>query len=172
MGPNDTDKFSDHAEALAFMATPFGGSDTTKWTSFFEKLSSLLPTVKINKNLLDHLQTDSHDLKDLGENFPKWLHNHRNQDKSQVRVMCFYEDLSTQSLGHIVSRESAQLTGYETASLDANHTGICKFDNFEDPKYKTVLNTLRKWVEEIKARNNEEDTEAVSSGLAHSSLKD
>lgn len=137
------------------MGTPFEGSDTAKWSSFFKRLSHLLPTASINENLLNNLQTDSHDLKVLGEDFPKWLNNRRNQWERQVHVVCFFEELPTRKWGHIVPSKSAQLGGHEAVSLPDDHSGICKFDNFEDPKYKIVLNTLRKWMEEIKAASSD-----------------
>ena len=63
--------------------------------------------------------------------------------------------------GRIVSPESAQIGNEKVITLSADHKGICKFDNFEDPKYKTVLATLRRWVDEIKRTSSEPKPEAV-----------
>ena len=144
------------------MGTPFEGSDSAKWSGLFERLARLSPLCQINKELLNHLQTDSHDLKILGEEFPKWLNNRQSPAERKVRVMCFFEERPTRSLGHIVPRASAQIAGYEAVSLPDDHVGMCKFDNFEDPKYKTVLNTLKKWVEEIRAGRKGQESIAVA----------
>ena len=127
-----------------------------KWANFLERLLKLV-NVNVNKTLLDHLQTDSHDLKALGEEFPKWLNNRK------VHVMCFYEEYPTKLCGFIVPRTSAEIAGHDAVSLPGNHADMCKFDNFEDPKYKTVLNTLRTWVDEIKAANSAKDPKPVGS---------
>ena len=115
----------------------------------------------MNRNLLDHLKSNSHDLKSLGEEFPKWLVDRQNGAGRRVRVMCFFEELPTPPVGLIVSRESAQIAGFDYVSLPADHVGMCKFENFEDPKYKTVLYTLRKWVEEIKTMDESGQTKTV-----------
>ena len=161
--PDDVERLSDNTGALMFMGTPFEGSNTAKWTGLFEKLVELIPMAKTNKTLLDHLQTDSHDLRALGEEFPEWLANRERPGKGRIRVICFFEEFATK-LGHIVSRESAQIGGNRLFSLPADHTGICKFDNFEDPKYKTVLSVLQSWVDEIKATSSAVKPEVVCSG--------
>ncbi|KAL8791896.1 MAG: hypothetical protein Q9195_005472 [Heterodermia aff. obscurata] len=136
---------------LMFMGTPFEGSDTAKWASLFATMSKILPTAHINEELLEHLRPDSHDLKALGQAFPEWLMNHKGSAKPNIRVICFFEEFPTKQLGHVVTRESAQCDGCKTISLPADHKGMCKFDNFQDPKYKTVLAVLREWVADIKA---------------------
>ncbi|KAI4177645.1 MAG: hypothetical protein LQ343_000108 [Gyalolechia ehrenbergii] len=155
--PDDVEKFSDHTNGVVFMGTPFGGSDTTEWASFFERLLQVLPVGKFNKTLLEHLKKDSHQLKILGEEFPQWLNNRRHAEERKVRVMCFFEEFPVPGVGHVVTRESARIAGYEAVSLPGDHRGICKFDNFQDPKYKTVLNTLRTWVDEIKAESKSKE---------------
>ena len=143
------------------MATPFGGSDTTKWTDFFQRLSHLSHIGSFNKALLDHLKTDSHELKTLGEEFPKWLNNRSKPKGKEVRVICFFEEFATK-IGHVVPRESATIPGREELSLSSDHIGICKFDNFEDPKYKLVVGYLKRWIEEIKTVNQENLSISVS----------
>lgn len=148
------------------MGTPFEGSDTTRWTGFFGRLSSLFPVVTINKTLLDHLKKDSHDLKILGEDFPSYLKNRSGSGGRPVHVACFFEERPTSALGHIVPRDSAGIVGHESILLPDNHVGICKFDNFEDPKYKVVLGILKKWVEEIRKAERGEDVEVGNLKLA------
>ena len=147
-------KIAEHTDALAFFGTPFGGSDTTKWASFFERVSHLSHIGKWNKSLLEHLKTDSHELKTLGEDFPKWLNNPVGSRKKPVHVTCFYEDYPNKILGkHIVPADSARLPGHRDLSLPGDHASMCKFDNFEDPKHKIVSTVLKGWVDEIRAAN-------------------
>lgn len=170
--PDDVEKFSDHTNGVVFMGTPFGGSDTTEWASFFERLLQVLPVGKFNKTLLEHLKKDSHQLKILGEEFPQWLNNRRHAEERKVRVMCFFEEFPVPGVGHVVTRESARIAGYEAVSLPGDHRGICKFDNFQDPKYKTVLNTLRTWVDEIKAESKSKEIVDVSFTLRYTLIED
>ena len=156
------ERLSDHTAALMFMGTPFEGSDTTKWSNLFKRLSQLLPIGEVNKNLLDYLRPDSHELKILGEDFPKWLNNRQTPGERRVQVICFFEELPTPGIGHIVPRESAQIAGHESLSLPDNHVGICKFDNFQDPKYKIVLSYLMKWVVEIREGSRVQSPQTVS----------
>ncbi|KAL8693885.1 MAG: hypothetical protein Q9224_003668 [Gallowayella concinna] len=159
--PDDVERLSDHTAALTFMGTPFEGSKTAGWASLFERLSGLTHIGKINQTLLDHLQSDSHDLKTLGEDFPKWLNSRRSAGKKRVRVVCFFEELPSQLAGHIVPRASAELPGEDTLSLHGDHVGICKFENDKDPKYRIVLDKLSKWVEEIKMASSAGKPEAI-----------
>ena len=73
MDSEDVKKFSTHTAAMTFIGTPFEGSNAAKWTNVFDKLLRLFPVGNMNRNLLDHLKSNSHDLKSLGEEFPKWL---------------------------------------------------------------------------------------------------
>ena len=146
-------RLCDNAYALMFMGTPFEGSGTTKWVDFFEKFAKIIPATNINKMLTDHLKPDSHDLKALTEEFPEWLTSLERQARGGIQVMCFFEEFPSRPGGQIVPRESAKLSGHHVVSISADHTGICKFDNFKDPKYKAVVHHLQKWVDEIKAAN-------------------
>ncbi|KAL8901201.1 MAG: hypothetical protein Q9192_000678 [Flavoplaca navasiana] len=127
----------------------------------FKRLSKLTNIGNINQALLDHLQSDSHDLRTLGEEFPKWLNSRRSPEKKRVRVMCFFEEKASQPGGHIVPRESAEIPGEDSRSLPDDHVGICKFENDKDPKYKMVLDKLSGWVDEIKLASNAEKHKAV-----------
>lgn len=72
-------------------------------------------------------------------------------------MKCFYEDHSSQ-VGHksvpIVPRTSAEIGDSDSTALDADHTGICKFDSLEDPNYTQVRDALQSWVADIKAANS------------------
>lgn len=162
--PDHVERLSNNTGALMFMGTPFEGSDAARWTGLFERLAKYIPTFTLNKVLLDHLKAESHDLKALGEEFPVWLKNRESPDGAQIRVMCFFEEFAT-SVGTIVPRESAQIGGNNAVALPADHSGICKYDNFEDPKYKTVLRILERWVEEIKAASSATKPDVVGPGL-------
>ena len=156
---NHTGSLCDNTNGLIFMGTPFEGSNTTKWIDFFGKIAKLLPTSGINTTLTNHLKPDSHELKTLTEDFAEWLTNmdrrpdEKDKDKNKgkkIKVVCFSEEFPSQPGGLIVPRELARIGGHKVIPLPADHIGIYKFENFEDPKYKAILPVLQGWVEEIK----------------------
>ena len=57
---------------------------------------------------------------------------------------------------------SAHLEGHDTQSLRADHSGICKFSDRDDPKYQTVLKVLQAWIEEYRSGIKQEKPETVS----------
>lgn len=90
-----------------------------------------------------------------------WLSSRRRD--GEVHLVSFHEELPTAGAGHVVPRESARIDGYKSVPLHDNHTGICKFDNFKDPKYVVVLSILQEWMEKIKIAGQDDVPKAVSS---------
>ena len=136
--------------------------------TLFEGVSKFLHIGSVDKQLIEHLNKDSHNLKKLGEELPQWLNNRQAPADKQVRVVCFFEALPMKVAGHeeyVVPKESATLPGHEAISLLADHVGMCKFDNFEDPKYKDVISVLKRWVAEIKALSEDISSKVWSSPM-------
>ena len=148
-----------------FLGTPFEGSNKAKWAGLLAHMAKFFPKAGVTETLLDHLKSDSSELEVLGKEFKGWLASRQTPEERQVHIACFCEELPTMTAiadaGRIVSPESAQIGNEKVIPLSADHQGICKFDNFEDPKYKTVLATLRRWVDEIKRTSSEPKPEAV-----------
>ena len=161
MDPDNAKEVAEQTDGLAFLGTPFGGSDTAKWTAVFERLSRLIYSSSVNKNLLDHLRTDSHELKLLIERFSKWLDAQQKPGGKRIHIVWFYEEQASK-YGHIVPHDSARLQPYREISLPADHQGICKFDNLQDTKNIEVRNFLMQCIDDIKAADKDEEFHTVS----------
>ncbi|KAL6719999.1 hypothetical protein ACLMJK_001920 [Lecanora helva] len=133
MESEETQQIAKNTFGLAFMSTPFAGSETAEWARFFERLFA-------------------------GSQFSVWLNSAKQSEDSikNIRAMFFYEEMPTVAAGLVVSPNSSRINGWPSLALHDNHAGICKFDNFEDPKYKQVLPILKKWVDELKPYHGKE----------------
>ena len=147
---------SENVGAVAFLGTPFEGSNKAQWAGTARILMKLLRLSNDNKELLDNLEPRSSSLATLSRDFPLWLAKENSTKK--INVMCFYEE-GDSSVGKIVSQQSASIQGQESLSLHSDHIGMCKFSNAEDANYKTVMQVLRGWVDELKRlRANNDET--------------
>ncbi|KAL8727659.1 MAG: hypothetical protein Q9166_005895 [cf. Caloplaca sp. 2 TL-2023] len=141
------------ARRIAFLGTPFQGSDMAGWAEMGRKFASLLQDT--NKELLNDLKQDSYQLKTISEGFPEWLREREGKSLTKVEIVFFTEELATGSLGKIVTDESAHIKGYKVLTLHANHQDMCKFSGKDDDKYQAVLDVLRRWVKELKEPQEE-----------------
>ena len=153
----DQNIISEQTEGVAFMGTPFEGSEQAKWASRGEKILDLLHLGKYNSQVLENLAPKSAKLANLGVDFPDWLGQRRKDPKTQIRIMCFFEDRPEPKVGLIVSPESAKIAGYPDRAMHATHTGMCKYENKTDPNYQEVLGVLRRWIDKIITSKKEED---------------
>lgn len=46
--------------------------------------------------------------------------------------------------------KSAQIRSYPHQPIEADHVGMCKFKDNEDPNHRTVADVLKKWAQEIR----------------------
>ncbi|KAH6677027.1 hypothetical protein F5X68DRAFT_246119 [Plectosphaerella plurivora] len=85
---------------------------------------------------------------------------------TKLQIFSFYETLQT-SIGLssvlILDPESAKLgyPGEISEPLNADHHGVCKFDNMNDPSYKSVLGALQSLVSSHSASSPEPTTEEI-----------
>jgi protein SERAC1 len=49
----------------------------------------------------------------------------------------------------VVPLDSAILPGYTPIGIHSNHMGITKFEDEDDPGFKSVVGELRRWVKEL-----------------------
>lgn len=145
---------------IAFLGTPFEGSDKAKWAEtglrfflLFKDTNDAIPT---------DLREDSKKLSDVGEAFPDLLRRRRESEepRSKIEVTCFCEERRTKILGlagleTVVSRESASLSGYETLSIPANHLKMCRFEESEEIGYQRVAGVLLRWTKNLVAESVE-----------------
>lgn len=102
----------------------------------------------------------------LEDHFPQLLSDRRSQG-SRVRIQAFVEEYPTPNVGTVVETDSATAAGQFLAesfythhmvsdmlrldSTDTDHLqGLTKCSSPRDHKYKAIVGTLEKWLDEIK----------------------
>ncbi|MCJ1426301.1 Serine active site containing protein 1 [Sticta canariensis] len=137
------------ARGIMFLGTPHEGSDKAKWAETGQKFAKMVGK-NTNKEMIKVLIEDSIKLSELGVAFLNFLRS-RGESKepgSKVEVVCFFEEYPT-SIGVIVSKTSAMIAGYESQSIPADHSEMCKFASKNELGYQRVSNVLRRWTEMI-----------------------
>ncbi|KAH0542301.1 hypothetical protein FGG08_003328 [Glutinoglossum americanum] len=104
-----------------------------------------------NKENLKDLQEKSEKLSGLGRAFPNLLRRRAetSEAKEKIELTCFFEELPLKAIGIIVPEESACLPGYESLSIHADHSGMCKFRGRSDGGYRRVSGVLARWAREL-----------------------
>jgi hypothetical protein len=156
MGKND-DQYRDMISrvfGMVFLATPHKGANSAKL------LNTLLSTYPLasSKIYISELERNSGWLQDINHQFRTVceglkLVSFYETRKTNLRVAgnrivsfyLFHIQKSWIDATQLVEKESAIL-GYpqeKTSQLDADHHGVCKFKNVDDPKYILIRNMLR-----------------------------
>ena len=126
---------ADRVHGIVFLATPHRGADSATL------LSKILRTSLLHsqKPFVSDLERNSGAIQSINDEFRHY--------SSALELRSFYETLKTNigvSSHLIVSKDSATL-GYpneQSALLNANHRGICKFDSPSDPNFICLRNAL------------------------------
>lgn len=71
---------------IAFLGTPFRGSDKAKWVQTGRRFISAFAST--NSSLLKDIESKSDELASLEHAFHEWLQTHQS-----VEIMCFIEEL-------------------------------------------------------------------------------
>lgn len=123
-------------KAVLFLSTPHRGTDHAKTLNRVLKSSILHEP----KTYVKELCRNSATIEELNESF--------RHHASKLRIFSFYETLAT-TVGFrdimILEKDSSTI-GYENETqkpLVADHHGVCKFSNTDDPNYKSVRDALR-----------------------------
>lgn len=131
---------------IVFLGTPHRGSNLA------QSLNNILKaTPGGSKIYVSELEKGSTSLQDINEQF-----KHISGD---LALVSFYESLKTTIASgfktFIVEKESAVLEYKNETSkpLDADHHGLSKFRNPDDPNYRNVRNILRVLVKRVKERS-------------------
>lgn len=105
--------------------------------------------------------THSEDVKDLEERSAKLIHINnafhkflKVRDRSEtgefVEVACFFEQYAMykagKKIGIIVPKESTCLPGIDPLSIQANHVGMCRFEDEDREGYRNISQRLSQWV--------------------------
>jgi hypothetical protein len=81
-----------HIRGMAFLGTPFHGSDAAKWATSIKRIVNVF--YGSDKANLEGLETESQTLKNLGNAFPAVLQK-RDQSGEPIGIVCFYEGIKT-----------------------------------------------------------------------------
>jgi hypothetical protein len=123
-------KIADRIHTIFFLATPHRGADLAK------TLGNVLWASGASKTFVTELNRSSDSIPAINDSF-----RHFAED---LKLWSFYETIDTY-LGitkvRIVDKNSATLgVAHEmTSPLDADHRGVCKFDQETDSNFQTLL---------------------------------
>ncbi|EFX04695.1 and nb-arc domain containing protein [Grosmannia clavigera kw1407] len=148
--------------AIIFLGTPHNGSGLATWGLVLHAMSDAIIPKKwlLTEPVL--LKTLKHDNERLQE-----INSHFLDVYQRFKIHMVHENHTTDLKGtrtFIVTATSAspQLPGVMYYGIEADHSGMCKFDGPSAPGYFTVSSAIYDWVEEappvIDVRWNLEDT--------------
>jgi len=141
--------------AIAFLGTPHRGSGLAFWADLGTKF--LRPVKRINQALLQVLRERSETLDDIQQRFNSMIR--KRQDNSYresqklpypIQIYCFYEELALKGVGKVVEEDSARLDTWPYNSIHANHMGMSRFPDAQDPGFMRVIGMLWGWVDDLK----------------------
>lgn len=140
---------------VIFFATPHAGSDLASWGQLLASIGSIFTVT--NTKLLSALnaENDNGQLEELRKDFQKMLGK---PQEGRIRVVIFRETKPMSSLSGtpvaklVVPLASAEINSEwaEIRDLSSNHRDICKFRGPDDPKYKDLKITLKRFLDEIR----------------------
>ncbi|EEU38919.1 uncharacterized protein NECHADRAFT_94229 [Fusarium vanettenii 77-13-4] len=138
----------EHTKGIIFMGTPHEGSWMADWAKMPASALGLIKSTSVT--LLDLLQRDNQLLEYIQEEFWSMVGGLRKSGRS-LEIMCFYEELPLPVFGKVVSKESATLVGYNSATIHADHRDMVKFGSVEDNGFKRLLGELSRWESQIRS---------------------
>jgi hypothetical protein len=152
---------------ILFLGTPHNGSEAAKWGLLLQNICSVVLPKRVldtSSQLIEGLKTNNENLQSINRLFTEivgrfhifFFHETRPMDMHGVRLL-------------IVDEASAapNYEGVERMGIEADHSGICKFEDENAPGYEAVVEailrysrdapqTIRgRWVEEQRKRQVE-----------------
>lgn len=146
--------------AIVFLGTPHEGSDLARWGEMLQGMVGHVPRKFFDSEpiLIKTLRKDSETLDTINEGF---LHI-----QQRFKIHLVHENQKSDLKGTkslIVESKSAAPRWYGVSSygIEADHSGMCKFDGFNAPGYRQITSVICEWVREspdlIRVRWNVED---------------
>ncbi|KAL2193432.1 hypothetical protein P885DRAFT_45295 [Corynascus similis CBS 632.67] len=156
---------SKNTRGMIFLGTPFHGSPIAPFAKVFSSMVSVLHKTHTQK--VKDLEQKSEKLRILAESFASAL-NQRIRENQEIRVAFFHE--TKKYLGVLVVPElNSRIPGFgDHASINANHSEMCKFSDPEDPGYQSVVAAIRKMAADLDGKGP--DTSAHSVHYANTYL--
>lgn len=134
-----------YTRGVVFLGTPFRGSSVADWAERLRRIVNVF--YDTNAASFTDLRLKSETLRGLGEAFPDVLRKRLESSKERIEVAFFNEQLKTRSI-MVVDEFSAWIPGFgEKASIRADHSNICKFDNKDDEGYRLVMSSIKKMID-------------------------
>ena len=144
------------------MGTPHCGSGLTEWAIVGSKLLQCFR--RLNQSNLEVLQQKSEVMARIRQDFHTMLRGWTQRKKTEIVIVCFYEELSVRAVGEVVLRlydsryfetdyikivpkDSATLDGYTSIGIHANHMDMTKFLSDQDPDYRNVVSELQRFIQ-------------------------
>jgi hypothetical protein len=141
---------------VAFLGTPHRGSGLAFWADIGAKFLSAIK--RTNRPLLQVLKERSETLDGIQRRFHDMIHkrsepSYREQQNLlyPIKIHCFFETLALKVVGRVVEPQSARLDGWPATPIQADHMGISRFPDGDDPEFGKVASVLWGWVEDMKA---------------------
>jgi pimeloyl-ACP methyl ester carboxylesterase len=132
--------------AIIFLGTPHSGSDVSKWAVMLQGMSDVVVPKKLfqaESVLLKTLKKNSEVLQEINSRFLDicrrfQMHMAHETHKSDIKgAKVFIVDAAS---------ASAQIPGVTAYGIEADHKGICKFNNANSPGFSTMTTAIRDWV--------------------------
>jgi hypothetical protein len=158
---------------ILFLGTPHNGAEAAKWGLLLQNIcSAMLPKrfLDTSPQLIEGLKTNNENLQSINRLFTEivgrfhifFFHETRPVNLHGVRVL-------------IVDEPSAapNYEGVERMGIEADHTGMCKFEDENAPGYEAVAEAILRysrdapqtikgrWLEEQRKRQVERETKAM-----------
>lgn len=130
---------------ILFLGTPHKGSDVAQWGSRLEWIcGAILPSrlVDTQPQLIDALKTNNETLQNIDRQFSHLI--------SRLHIYFFHEGKPTNlkgTLQYIVDEESASpnIQDVERASIQQDHSRMCKFENERAPGFHLVTEGIQRF---------------------------
>ncbi|RDL35776.1 uncharacterized protein BP5553_06388 [Venustampulla echinocandica] len=149
-------------KGIMFLATPHRGTSETQFPKLLARIANVATNmtgiapfiVSTRPDLIEAIEKDSNILLDISTNF-------RNQTKN-LKIASFTEQSVTPPAKSLIVDKASAIMGIHTETIfpmaGCDHTSICKFAGETSGAYKTVLNELRNWVDELNQLHADEKT--------------
>jgi pimeloyl-ACP methyl ester carboxylesterase len=138
---DDTTSLASRIKCLVFLGTPHHGSDSAE---LLDKVlrSGLSPMS--GKEYVKDLRKESPSNESINDEF-RFI-------ADSFHLFSFFEARPTSHLGFVVPKDSARINGprhEHTQSIDADHRGMVKFEDEDDPNYRILHDHLLKIVDAL-----------------------